>query len=44
MALGHGILETIVPQKANDLNFTLGGIDLNNLGKYCRLTCCYRYD
>jgi hypothetical protein len=38
--MGYGLLETIVPQKANDLNLTLGGIDLNNSGMYCKLTCC----
>jgi hypothetical protein len=34
---GYGVLQNAVPQKANDLNLTLGGLDLNNLGKYCKL-------
>jgi hypothetical protein len=41
MALGYGVLKIVVLQKANGLNLTLGGIDPNNLGMYCRLTCCY---
>jgi hypothetical protein len=37
MAFGYGALYNVVPQKANDLNLTLDGLDLNNLGKYCKL-------
>ncbi len=39
-AWGYGVLQNAVPQKANDLNLTLGGIDLNNSGRYCRLASC----
>jgi hypothetical protein len=37
MALGYGMLKNVIPQKANDLNLTFGGLYLHNLGRYCKL-------